>query len=331
MSAPSSIGRREIGRRKGVVDQQRNPGVVRDLRHRRDVEHFEPGIADGFGDHEPRVRLDRGAEAVEVARLDKGRGDAEARQRVREQIDGAAIERGGGDDVVAGVEQRGDGQMQRRHAAGGADRADAGFQRGDPLLQHRHRRIGDARVDVSGALQVEQRRGVVGVLEHVGRRLVDRHRARPRDGIGALAGMQAQGFEGRRLGCGHAALIGGELERGRSDVHGGAHAAGISEHAQVSLDFGGNAGRLLRVVGQFHRRPSVDRSHLADDRDRIEIGGTIGGAADEIIGEVGAPAKADADAPGKMPVRLLDRADIHRVGEHQEASPWDRGPSASTI
>ena len=34
------------------------------------------------------------------------------------------------------------------------------------------------RVDMPGAFQVEQRRGVVGVLEHVGGGLIDRHGAR---------------------------------------------------------------------------------------------------------------------------------------------------------
>ena len=78
---------------------------------------------------------------------------------------------------------------------------------------------------------------------------------------------------------------------------------------------------LFRIVREFHRRPSVDRRHLADDRDRIEIGGTIRRAADKIIGEVGAPAKADADAAGEMAVGFLDRADIHAVGKHQESFP----------
>ena len=184
----------EKRRRKGVVDQQRNLGVMRDLRDRRNIQHLEPGIADGLADHEPRVRLDRGAEFVERARLDEGRGDAEARQRVRQQVDGAAIERGGGDDVVAGVEQRRDRQMQRGHAACRADRADAVFQRGEPLLEHRRRRIGDAGVDVAGAFQVEQRGGVVGILEHVGRGLVDRNRAGAGGGIRDAGRRAGSGF-----------------------------------------------------------------------------------------------------------------------------------------
>ena len=192
----------EERRRKGVVDQQRNFGVMRDLRHRRNIQHFEAGIADGLADHEPRIRLDRGAEFIERARLDEGRGDAEARQRMRQQIDGAAIERGGGDDVVAGIQERRDGQMQRCHAARGADRADAGFQCCEPLFEHRGRRVGDARVDVAGAFEVEQRGGVVGILEHVGRGLVDRHRAGAGAGSGRWPACRLRVSKAGGLGAG---------------------------------------------------------------------------------------------------------------------------------
>ena len=83
-------------------------------------------------------------------------------------------------------------EMQRRLAAGGGHRADAALERRDALLQHRHGRVGDARVDVPGALQVEQRGRVLGVVEHVGRGLVDRHRARARRRVGPLPGVQAR-------------------------------------------------------------------------------------------------------------------------------------------
>src|SRR2546422_609794 len=83
--------------------------------------------------------------------------------------------------------------------------------------------------------------GVVGILEHVGRGLINRNRAGAGRGIRALAGVQAQGFESRRLGCGHAGLVKsvglGWIFRS-SDVHGSADAAGIAEHAQITLDLG---------------------------------------------------------------------------------------------
>src|SRR5262249_46652899 len=53
----------------------------------------------------------------------------------------------------------------------------------------------DARIDVAEDLEIEQRRGVVGVLEDIGRRLVDRRRARAGRGIELRAGVDAQGVE----------------------------------------------------------------------------------------------------------------------------------------
>ena len=44
---------------------------------------------------------------------------------------------------------------------------------------------------MAGAFQVEQRGGVVGILEHVGGGLIDRNRAGAGGGIGPLAGVQA--------------------------------------------------------------------------------------------------------------------------------------------
>ena len=43
--------------------------------------------------------------------------------------------------MVAGIEQRRNGQMQRGHAARRADRADAGLERREALFEHRCRRV----------------------------------------------------------------------------------------------------------------------------------------------------------------------------------------------
>ena len=177
MSAPSVIGRLRYGVANVLSIRSGTPAACAIVSDLRDVEHLQAGIADGLGDDEPRLRRDRRAQASEIARLDESRADAEARQRMRQQIDGAAIERGGRDDVIAGIEQRRDGEMHRRHAACGADRADAVFERRQPLLEHGRRRIGDARIDVAGALEVEQAGGVIGVVEHIRGCLIDRHRA----------------------------------------------------------------------------------------------------------------------------------------------------------
>ena len=75
-----------------------------------DVGNVELGIAERLGVDGAGLGVDGGAQAVEVVGIDKAHGDAEARQRVVEQVVGAAIERRGGDDLVAGRRQGGDGE-----------------------------------------------------------------------------------------------------------------------------------------------------------------------------------------------------------------------------
>src|SRR5215470_6781489 len=101
-------------------------------------------------------------------------------------------------------------------------------------------------------------------------------------------------------------------------MHRGADAADIAEYAQITIDLRLNAGGFLRIVRQLHRGPTIDRRHLADDGDRIEIGRSVGGAADEVIGEVSAPTETDADAALEVMEGLLDGIDVHAVGENQE-------------
>ena len=77
--------------------------------------------------------------------------------------------------------------------------ADAALERGDPLGQRHHRRVGQARVDVADLLQVEERRGVLGVAEDVGGVLVDRRLPRAGRRVGLGAGMDLQRVETQRL------------------------------------------------------------------------------------------------------------------------------------
>ena len=68
-------------------------------------------------------------------------------------------------------------------------------------------RVGQARIDVADFLQVEERRGVVGVAEHIGRGLVDRRLARAGGRVGPGACVDLQRVEA--LGLGHDILRSG--------------------------------------------------------------------------------------------------------------------------
>jgi hypothetical protein len=93
--------------------------------------------------------------------------------------------------------------VQRRLAASGGNGADTPLERGDALLENGDGGVGDARVNVSGTFKVEQPSGLLGVVEHVGGRLIDGHGTGARCGIRLLAGMQSEGCKARGLRRGH--------------------------------------------------------------------------------------------------------------------------------
>ena len=70
-----------------------------------DVGNVELGIAQGLGVDGPGFGVDGCPQAVKVIGIDKAYVDAEAGQGVVEEVVGAAIQGGGGDDLVSGAGQ----------------------------------------------------------------------------------------------------------------------------------------------------------------------------------------------------------------------------------
>ena len=157
-----------------------------------DVGDVELGIAEGLGVDGAGFVVDGGAQAVEVVGVDKLDLDAQARQRVVEEIVGAAVERSGGDDLVAGSGKGDDGERLRRLARGGGEGCRAAFESRDALLKDVGGGVHDAGVDVAELLEREETAGVVGILEEVGGGLVDGHGTRAGGGVGRLAGMDGE-------------------------------------------------------------------------------------------------------------------------------------------
>ena len=76
------------------------------------------------------------------------------------------------------------------------------------------------------------------------------------------------------------------------------------------------------------RRPRSPCRPARSDRDRREPSGAQ--PTKSLVRLVPQP-KADAHPAGEMTVGLLDRSDVHAVGEDQQLLRGDRGPSAATI
>ncbi len=71
----------------------------------------------------------------------------------------------------------------------------AAFEAGDPLFENGDGRVRQARIDVAEIVQVEERGGVIDIVEHVGGRLIDRRRTGARHRVGGRAGMDGTGLE----------------------------------------------------------------------------------------------------------------------------------------
>ena len=174
----------EVRRRDGVVDDERDAGVVRHIGDERDVEDVDARVADGLGEQELRVRADRAGPLVGIILvLHEGRLDAELGEGVLEQVVGAAVDRRARHDVVAGLGDVEHGEGRGRLPGGEQECSGAALERGDALLDHGLGGVLDARVDVAELGEREQVLGVLGVIEDVGGGLVDRGRPCVRDRI----------------------------------------------------------------------------------------------------------------------------------------------------
>ncbi len=185
----------------GVVDDQRHTVLVRDTRDTGGVQHVDLGVGDRFGEERFGVRPHRAAPRLQVVGIGhEADVDTQFGQRIVEQVVGAAVEPRAGDNVVAGA-----GQVQDRERLGGlTGRQEQGghtaLQRGDPLFDDVGGRVADPGVDVAFNLQSEQGRGVCGVVEGVGRGLVDRQGAGFGERVRLLAGVDLFGLERPVLG-----------------------------------------------------------------------------------------------------------------------------------
>ena len=185
-----------VGGPEGVVDHERDVMRVRDLGERVDVGNVGAGVSERLQEERLGVGADGGLHLRMVVGVDEARLDAELRERVGEQVERAAVDGLLRDHVVAGLGER----LQRVGDRGGAacrgQRRDASLERGDAPLEHVLRGVGEAAVDVAGIGEAEAVGRVLGVVEDVGSRLVDGHRAGVGGGVGALlADVELQGLE----------------------------------------------------------------------------------------------------------------------------------------
>ena len=179
-------GANPVGSAERVVDDQREAARVGELGNGVDVGDVGIGVAQCFNEDGFRIGLYGRRDFLQIVDVDEGRPDSVERERMPEQVVGTAVNRFLGDDMLPGAGEGLYGVRNRRRAGGRRQRRCAAFQRRDSLLQDALRRIREPSVDVAGVRQPEPRRRVFGVVEHVGRGLINRYRAGVGSGVGRL-------------------------------------------------------------------------------------------------------------------------------------------------
>ena len=181
---------------EGVVHNHRQVVLVGDF-------------GDGFEVRQVGVRVAEGLEVDELGVL------------LAQQVEGAAVDVLGGDDVVTGLGDVAHGVFDGGGAGSDGQTGGATFKGGDAVLEDALGGVGQTAVDVARVSEAETGLGVVEVVEDVAGGGVDRDRA----GVGGRVGlllthMQLQGLKTVLLvGLGHGILLGCARSRGYFPCH----------------------------------------------------------------------------------------------------------------
>ena len=165
----------EVRSAEGVVDDERQAVLVRDLSDLLDVRNVGVRVAEGLDVDSLGVVLDRALELCEVVRVNEGGLDAELGQGVREQVVAAAVDGLLRYDVVACLSERLNGVADRCCTGGGCQSCDAALESCNALLENVLRGVGQTAVDVACVGKTETVGRVLAVMENVRGGLINRN------------------------------------------------------------------------------------------------------------------------------------------------------------
>ena len=121
------------------------------------IQHLYAGVGEGFPEDELGVGADGGLNlAVRGIGLDKANFNAEFCQCNAQQVEGAAVDIVGSDDMVSCAGDVQAGEQVGGLAGGGEDGAHAAFQSTDLCCHGVNRGVLQAGIEVPGLFQVEQ-------------------------------------------------------------------------------------------------------------------------------------------------------------------------------
>ncbi len=189
MSNPCSMGRNKAAVRAVLSMIVGRPWLCGDVGDLAVIGYVVFRIARGLDVDGPRVLVDQSAQRLRLARVEESDLDPQLCKGLREKSPSPAVEAGGRDEVLSGVDDREQRGRNGRLAAGEDQPCRTAVERRKTLLEHVGRGIHQPRIDIAKLAQAEEVRRMLRVMKHVTGRGVDRHRAGGRGGIGRLTGV----------------------------------------------------------------------------------------------------------------------------------------------
>src|SRR5215469_5670837 len=127
----------------GVVDDEGDAMLVRDLGQPLEIAYVSSGIPNTLAKQRTRLAIDESLERVRLVALSESRADPELREDVRKQRMSCTVELWDRNDVLTGAGYVKDGVMQGRLPGTYAERPDPALQRSNAALEHIVRRVAD--------------------------------------------------------------------------------------------------------------------------------------------------------------------------------------------
>ncbi len=191
-------------RREDVVDDGQRADLAAELGDGGDVDEVERRVGRRLEEERLGVGAHGLAPGLEVAAVDQGRGDAEARTERLDDVAAGAEHGAGGDDVVAGLEEGKERGGDGGHAGRGRARDLGALEQAKALLEHGDGGIAEAGVLVARVLVLEAGLGLLGARVDVA--------LGEEEGFGGLAELGAEHAAVDELGVG---MPGRGVGRGR--------------------------------------------------------------------------------------------------------------------
>jgi hypothetical protein len=183
----------EVRSREAIVHDERYAARTGQPAQPLEVDQVEARVGGRLDEEQPGLLAEQALEALGLRDVGVVEGDAPAGKEPGQDLVGGAEEGAGGEDVVAGLEQRRHRDVDRRHAAGGRDAVLGPLEETELAGQFVGVGVGIPAVDVAGNLVGEQRPGLLRAVEHEARGEVERHRVLAL-GAGRNLGPNGQGL-----------------------------------------------------------------------------------------------------------------------------------------